>query len=899
MLSDFRYRLRALFDRRGMDHELDDELRFHIEQETEKNMRLGMPRADAERRARLEFGGVERIKEDARDARGISLVDTLTQDLRYAWRGLRAKPGFTFAVVATLALGVGANTAMFGIVDRMLFRAPEFLADEASTQRVFTTWVTRDGDRFDRHYSFLRYSELSKATNSFDRFAAFGYRDLAIGTGENVREMQVGVVSASFFSFFDARPALGRFFRADEDVVPNGAFSAVISHGLWETRYGSRPDVLGQTLHIGSQLYTIVGVAPEGFVGITEGRAPAAFIPITTYSSTRGNQYYQNHNWTWIEMLAHRRPDVSEAEANSELSVLFARSWDDQRAGRARFGPPADSARARAFTAPIQLGRGPQADRNASVVRWVMGVAAIVLLIACANVANLLLARAVTRRREIAMRLALGVTRARLFQQVLTESLLIALLGGAAGLALAQWGGGAVRAVFLRAEDASAVANDGRTLLFVASITLGVTLLTGLAPAFHALRGDVAGALKGGEREGGFRRSRMRTGLLVFQAALSVILLVGAGLYVRSLEEVRKLRLGYDADRILYLEGNLRGTTLTPAQDNALADRLVAKAASLPGVEAATLVLSVPFWSTEGRGAPIVPGIDSIGKLGRFFMQGGSPSYFRTLGTPILRGRGIEESDRAESTPVTVISQGMAKAIWRDTDAIGRQFRIDGDEGPVLTVVGISDDVRGVRLISKEPEFWYYVPIEQYKKLFGPVYPTVMVRVSGRVEDQLETLRRQLQAELPGSGYVTATPLEKLVAPRRQSWEFGATMFVAFGGLALVLAALGLYSVIAYGVAQRTRELGVRIALGAGVSDVVRMIVAQGLAFAVAGIVIGGAIAFAAAKWVDPMLYRVSPRDPEVFTIVATVLLVVSVIATLRPALRATKVDPTVALRSD
>ena len=899
MLSDLRFRLRALFDRRAMERELDDELRFHLERETEKNVRLGMTRPEAERKARLEFGGLERIKDDARDARGISLIDTVGQDLRYAWRGLRAKPGFTFAVVATLGLGVGANTAMFGIVDRMLFRAPAYLADEANTQRVFTTWINREGNRFDRHYSYRRYLELSRATNAFDRFAAFGYRDLAIGSGEDVREMSVGVVSATFFDFFRVRPALGRFFRPDEDVVPSGAFSAVISHGLWESRYGRRPDVIGQTLHIGAQLFTIVGVAPEGFVGITEGRAPAAFIPITTFASARGPQYYESHNWTWIEMLAHRRPDVSEAAGNSELSVVFARSWDDQRAGRPRFGPPADSARARAFTAPIQLGRGPQADRNASVVRWVMGVAAIVLLIACANVANLLLARAVTRRREIAMRLALGVTRARLFQQVLTESLLIALLGGAVGLALATWGGGVIRALFLGMDDASAVANDGRTLLFVGMITLAVTLLTGVAPAVHALRGDVAGALKGGEREGGFRRSRMRTGLLVFQAALSVILLVGAGLYVRSLQEVRKLNLGYDADRILYLEGNLRGATLTPAQDNALADRLVARAAALPGVEAATLVLSVPFWSTEGRGAPIVPGVDSIGKLGRFFMQGGSPSYFRTLGTPILRGRGIEESDRAESTPVAVISQGMATAIWKDADAIGRQFRVDGDEGPVLTVVGIADDVRGVRLIAPQPEFWYYVPIEQYKKLFGPVYPTVMVRVAGRVEDQMETLRRQLQAELPGAGYVTATPLEKLVAPRRQSWEFGATMFAAFGGLALVLAALGLYSVIAYGVAQRTRELGVRIALGAGVRDVVRMIVGQGLAFAGAGILIGGAIAFASAKWVDPMLYRVSPRDPMVFGIVAAVLLLVSVIATLRPALRATRVDPTVALRSD
>jgi hypothetical protein len=329
-----------------------------------------------------------------------------------------------------------------------------------------------------------------------------------------------------------------------------------------------------------------------------------------------------------------------------------------------------------------------------------------------------------------------------------------------------------------------------------------------------------------------------------------------------------------------------------------LADRLLAVAVGMPGVRSATLAASVPFWSFEGRGTPFVPGVDSVAQLGSFILQAASPDYFETLGTSIVRGRGFTEHDRGGALPVTIVSQAMARALWPDADAIGRQFRVSGESRPFLTVVGVVEDMRGRRLTG-DPEFWYYLPYEQYRTLFGSEGTRMFVRVDGAAKDHVERVRQRLQREMPGAAYVTAVPFRALVAPQQRAWEFGATMFVAFAALALVLAAVGLYSVCAYGVAQRNRELGVRIALGASTAAVVRLVVRQGAIFALAGITIGGAVALLASRWIEPLLFAASARDPVVYGGVATILLLVALVATLRPALRATRVDPMIALRAE
>jgi hypothetical protein len=342
----------------------------------------------------------------------------------------------------------------------------------------------------------------------------------------------------------------------------------------------------------------------------------------------------------------------------------------------------------------------------------------------------------------------------------------------------------------------------------------------------------------------------------------------------------------------------MRGMELRDAEANALADRLRAAAAGMPGVRSATVVASVPFAGSEGRGAPFVPGVDSIRYLGRFLLQAGSPDYFETVGTRIVRGRGFTEQDVATSQPIVVINQAMAHAIWKGKDAIGQRLRIGNDTMPFLTVVGIAENMRGREFVG-DAEFWYYLPVAQYRARFGTSRPSLFVRIDGASDHFVEPLRQRLQQELPDPAYVRAVAFRDLVSLQQRAWQFGATMFVAFAALALVLAAIGLYSVIAYMVAQRTRELGVRIALGASVGAVLRMIVGQGVVFALAGITLGSGIALLAARWVEPLLFDTPARDPAVFMGVAAILLTVSFSATLRPALRATRVDPTIALRAE
>jgi predicted permease len=893
-LNDLRYRLRALFRRDTMDRELDAELRFHVEKEIEKHVRAGIAPDEARRQARATFGAMEGVKDDTRDARGLVALETLLQDLRYAARGLAARPVFTGGIVLTLGLGIGANATMFGIVDRLLFRSPAPLRNASTVHRVYTANNWNGERRIERNLAFPVYRDFARASRTIDALAAFQTRELPVGDGDATREMRVTVASASYFSFFSAQPVLGRFFDATDDSIPAGAPVVVLGHGFWQTRFGGRSDAIGQTLRINRIARTIVGVAPEGFVGMSDQGVPAAYIPITNYAHEfRGTAYPDNYGWSWLELVARRKPGVSLAAAETDMTAAFYESWRREAASQPSLGSP-DSVKAAVTLAPVQINRGPQAGQDSKVARWIAGVALIVLLIACANVANLLLSRAVGRQREIAVRLALGVSRGRLVRQLMTESLLLAVFGGIAGLVTAQTGAGALRAFFFTKDEAVAVATDGRTLLFAAVATIFVALLTGLVPALQAGRGDLAASLKTGSREGTYRRGRTRTALLILQATLSVVLLVGAGLFVRSLQNVQGFRMGYDVDRIVVAGANLRGVRLTDAETSALNDRLLAAVREVAGVTHATLAASIPFWGNEGRGL-WVPGVDSIRTKGRFILQAGSPEYFATTGTRIVRGRAFDATDRAGGPLVIVVSEGMARAIWPGENALGKCVRIGADTAPCSTVIGVAEESR-IRSLADQREYSYYVPASQYD---SPMDQQMLVRVRGEAADLADDIRLRLQRELPGAAYALTMPLEKLIDPQRRAWKFGATMFVAFGGLALVLAAIGLYSLIAYDVAQRTQELGVRLALGASVGDVVRLVMSSGVRLVVVGLVLGGGLALWGSTWMEGLMFRQSPRDPMVFGIVAIVLLGVALLASAGPAFRASRVDPNTALRSD
>jgi putative ABC transport system permease protein len=460
------------------------------------------------------------------------------------------------------------------------------------------------------------------------------------------------------------------------------------------------------------------------------------------------------------------------------------------------------------------------------------------------------------------------------------------------GVLLAHWGGGVLRAVMLPDVDFTGTAADPRVLAFTAVAAMLAGLLTGIAPALQLSRPDIAGAVKAGGREGTLHRSRLRSTLLVVQGAVSVVLLVGAALFVRSLHNARSLDLGFDPERVAYVGFSLRGTPLDSVGRRALLARMVERAAALPNVESAARTVAVPYYRTWTSDI-YVPGVDSMRLRDEYFMNAVSPAYFATVGTRIVRGRGISDADRAGSEPVAVVSQATAQAIWRGEEALGKCMRIGNDTMPCSTVVGVAEDIR--RDFAEGPSRDIYLSSLQSRPGDGGLF----VRTRGDARDHAAAIRAELQRLMPGTAFVTSEPLQDIVDPSLRAWQLGATMFTIFGVLALVVAAVGLYSVIAYGVAQRTHELGVRIALGAAGRDVVRLILGEGARVALLGILIGVGAALFAGRWVAPLLFEVSPRDPVIFVAIAAALFAIALVASWLPARRASRVDPNVALRAD
>jgi predicted permease len=878
-----------------LEAELNDELRFHRAQLERDAGAAGHSPDAAAWAAKRKLGNTTRVREDARERWSVPWLDHLRQDIRYAFRGLRRSPAFTLSAIITLGLGIGANAAMFGVIDRLMFRPHAYLADPGQVHRVYLQASNRDRVETRDGIEYTRYQDLARWTTSFSDYAAFCYPTMAIGTGEAAREREVAAVSASFFGFFNARPALGRYFQPSEDVTPVGASVAVLDYGFWQSSYGGR-NVVGEPIQIGQLTYTIVGIAPKGFAGVAEGSPPALYIPITAWAGNQpradGKEYFINYAWGWANMMVRRKPGVSVAAANADLSAAYARSWNAERAMGGSLAP-VEVAKPKALASSMRSAAGPDPGLEARTLLWVSGVAVIVLLIACANVANLFLARTLRRRREVALRIALGVSRARLIAQSLTESTILSLLGCVVGIGVAQWGGGALRRLFLSDAPSFDFATDTRTLLAAVAASIFAGLLTGIAPIVFGARSGLALTLKMGAREGTYQRSPARSALLITQGALSMALLVGAGLFVRSLQNVKNERIGFDADPILLVTRNFRGADVSDSDKVRIGRRLLETAQTIGGVEHAAWVSSVPFMITSTTRL-VVPGIDSVGRLGEFTYQQGTSDYFRAMGTRIVKGRGFTEADRARTLPIVVVSESMAKVLWPGADPLGKCINVGTGE-ECTTVVGVAEDAAH-NTITDEQRFRFYLPIEQFHPENGFA---VVLRMTGDPAQSVERVRKALQAVMPGQAYVRVREMRELVDGERRSWQVGATMFVAFGVLALAVAAVGLYGVIAYNVAQRMQELGVRVALGAQSSDVVRLVVGQGVRFAVLGVTAGGVIAVFAARWVQPLLYGQSATDVRVFGVVGAVLVAVAVLASSLPARRATRVDPNTVLRSE
>jgi predicted permease len=887
--------------RPDVEADIDAELSFHFQEYVDELVRRGFTPADARLEAERRFGDVDRVRQAlgaidrqriGRERRGEWWSAALL-DVRHTMRGMRLAPGFTALVTGTLALGIAANATMFGIVDRLLLRPPEYLRDADRVGRVYLAYTNRSGQREPYHHlTYLQYRELDAGARAADRAAAFFTTEVLVGEGAEVQPRRVALMSATAWSMFDARPEVGRFFTPEEDRTPAGDAVAVLGYAYWRAAYDADPAVIGKTLRVGARVYTIVGVAPRGFSGFDLARSDV-FVPFTALGPELGGaDFWSSHHNSWLSMIVRRRDGATTERLSAELSAAIRESWrvDGEDAATIARARPA------ATVEPLLVDRGPSRSEGATVATWLAAVAAIVLVIACANVANLHLARALGRRREVAVRLALGIGRGRLAAQLAIEGVLYALVAGALGLVLAQWGGAALRNLLLPQVDWSlADSFDARLLAFTA-IAAGVAgTLSALAPLAQAVRADVLTALKAGGREGSVHSSRLRVGLLVVQAALAVVLSVGTGLFVTSLRNARSTDLGYDADRVLHAYLSTRGAAPTSDERTRMIEQLLARAQGFPGVEAAAITRTVPFWmgTTDDL---FVPGLDSVHHLGSFFLHAVSPEYFRTTGTNLRRGRAFTAADRQGAAPVTIVSEAMASRLWPGTDALGKCFRVGADTAPCREVVGVVEGIHRGSLRS-DAMLQYYLPLEQYEKRFTSLFVRGADEASaGRL---IDPLRRELQRVLPSPMVVTVQRLQDLVDPQFRPFMLGATLFTIFGAVALALASVGLYGVIAYGVTQRRHELSVRVALGARRGDVLRLVLWQGCRVALAGIALGSVAAVLVGRYAAAMLFQVSPNEPRIYVMVGLTLLAVAVLASLVPGVRATRADPNGVLRAD
>jgi predicted permease len=817
-------------------------------------------------------------------------------------------------VILTLALGIGANATMFGILDRLLLRAPAHIVDVDRVVQVHIRRLGRPSVQTSQPY--VLYRDFLAGVSDFELVAVTtpsAVVDRAyypLGRGSDATRIAGAQVTPSFFPLLGVRPLLGRFFQEDEANEANPQRLAVIGYGFWQRRFAGGDDAIGQYLDLGTDRYTIVGVAPRGFTGV-ELSDVDVWIPIAAADGLRfakGTDWATTRNSQWVSIIARVKPGAAVERAAAQATSVY-------RAGvRAQI---AAASNPRYITSPdsqlvelssILPGRSIRAfgmgahSAEMRVSKLLAGVAFIVLLIACANVANLLLVRALGRRREIAVRLALGVSRARLIRQLLVEGLLLSLLGGAGALLCAQWASGFIRALLLGDSAWSGSAIDARLMAFTAIVAIGTGMSTSLLPALQASRPELTSALKAGAREGGGARSRTRSVLLASQAALAIILLAGAGLFVRSLQKVAATPLGIDIDQVLVAGVEHASVGMSNAEAREVFRRVTARATEIPGISAAATSVGLSFgmgWGTT----LIVSGREPPAQANNPSQYAVTPDYFKVLGIRLVDGRLFTDADRAGSELVSIINETTARTYFPGQNPIGQCLKFGADSMPCTTVVGIVTNARRQQLIE-QPVSMAYRPLDQldpsvYDRSVSFFGYSFIARTTRKPSTVAEPLRRLIQSAAPNMPYAVVRPLADRLGRQTRSWTLGATMFSIFGALSLLLAAIGLYSVVTFTVAQRVHEFGVRVALGATGASLIRLTVVRSVMPVVAGICVGIVIALGAARLVEGLLFGLSPRDPTVFVSVSAVLLVVAVLASLVPAFRATRVDPMSALRAD
>lgn len=878
--------LRSLLHRRQMNQELANELQFHIEEQTRENLKAGMEEQEARRQALLAFGGLESVKEDCRDQWGTRLLDSTAKDLRYALRGFRRRPVFTIAAICTVALGIGATTAVFSVVDRILFRSLPYPHADQLVSVGITAPIEDNEFMLGGNYAYWREAKLPfqsiTSVTAFD--SAAPTCDL---TERHPLRMNCVQVESNFLSTLRLRPAVGRDFTSEDDR-PNAPPVALISYGLWRSRFGGNPAAIGKLMSLDGKPVRIVGVLPSDFEMPT-----LASADILVPQRLDWNKQKTSYPGTVLRCFARLQPGVSVAQARAQLQPLFA--------DLLKTTPPQ-------FRNEVHLVVRSLRDRelgDATLAAWVLlGAVFAVLLIACTNIANLLLARAAARQRELAMRAALGASRVRLARQALSESLVLALSGGLAGCALG-WG---LLRVFIgiapkglpRLQQAQL---DHRVLLFTLAVSVACGLTFGIMPALH--RAPPQEALVG-TRSSAAGGAYLRQALIVGQVAISLILLAGAGLLLRSLWKLQDQPLGMRTDSVLMAEMTL-GHNRYPQAEQQLAffDQLETRLRRLPGIAALALSDSMPpggwehyriYASIAVRGRPHF----DQGTGGPVDWRAVTPQYFSALDIPIVRGRGFTEGDRDPGQHAIILSQTLARRMFPNQNPLGQRLQ-PGLDGPWYTVIGVAADVKNDGLAAPAAPEYYVVrrhaggsAADPANYLSNHVY--ALLRTGMKAQPMANLVRSEI-AGLDPTLPVSVDTMRQRVSGMEARPRFEAALLSLFATLGVLLAAIGIYGVIAYLVTQRTQEIGVRMALGASPRHVLRLVAGKGLALILAGSVIGFAGTLALSHLLRGLLFGVAPDDVTAVCAAAGLLFVVAALAVFIPARSATRIDPMVALR--
>jgi putative ABC transport system permease protein len=867
----------SLFHRSASDRELDEEIRSHLARQTEDLERSGLTRAEAERRARIAFGSTEKTKEAVRETRPGAFLDTLGKDMRFAVRMLQKNPGFTTVAVFTLALGIGANTAIFSIVDTTLLR-PLPYHDPAHLVSVVEHFPSMHNTTNVLSPDFLAWQQHNQVFAQIEAFDMGGGANLT-GAGEPRHINTIGV-SPGFFSMLGIQPLVGRHFLPSEAAEGKNQV-VLISESLWRSQFASDTQIFGRTIHLDGDLYTIVGVLPATV------RFPAADM-WTPFALNEQAFSPQSPSWHALTVVGRLKSGVQPEQARSDLQVVT-------EGMKALYPVEAAHFRDRIYVEVVPL--RSLLVHNVRALLWILfGAVGFILLIACANVANLLMSRGVVRTREMAVRATLGASRARLIRQMVTEAFLLAAAGGVIGLILGLSTTGILRQLIPDSLP-SQIHLDPRILAFSTLITVLVVLVFGLIPAFAASRPYVSETLKAGSalHSPGRAMQRMRAALTAFEIALSLILLVGAGLLVRSFLRVSEVNLGFQPHGVLVAGVGRAISADNAAPPYAFFQDLLQRAKALPGVTGAAVTTHIPLQLPNMASASVtIQGGPQVRLPTAIYNASISPEYFRTLNVPQLKGRDFRSTDSADAPPVVILNDLLAQGVFGTQDPIGRYIRFGDQHDPWKEVVGVVSNTVGSN-IEQAPMPEAFVPYWQE--------PSPGMSIILRTEGEPETLASSLRAAVesmdenqPLSELTTMDDIiAKTIAPRR----FKMQLLGLFAMLALVLAAVGIYGLMSYSVQQRTHEIGVRNALGASPGDILGLIIAQGFRLTVFGILAGIAGALALTRYMASLLFGINERDPFTFAAVVFVLSAVALVACYIPARRAATVDPMVALRHE